>query len=243
MKRFWHLFGPRGEQGSITPVVALGLVGFVGVMALGIDVGQLCVVKNELQNVADAAALAGAKRLIQAKDPANPGVAQVYCNEAIQAAKDYVNKNYSLGSSDPLVINDGDVTIGLWDLNTKGFTRTGCTSNPAEVNALQVTVSRGGGVGGNPQVTTFLGSVLGVGSRAPDDVEGTGPTKLNVTASAVAMLGLAGTSSVDVPFMLPSDYASGGGVASNGWQRLLDKVGPAPAYATASQPRQQLGLG
>ena len=55
-------------------------------LALSVDLGQLFVAKNELQNIADAAALAGAKKLIQAKDPNNPGSAAVYCTDAVNSA-------------------------------------------------------------------------------------------------------------------------------------------------------------
>lgn len=243
MKRFKYLFSPRGEQGSIAPVVALGLVAFVGAMALGVDLGQLQVVKNELQNVADAAALAGAKKLIQDKD--GDGVAEVYCAEAIQTAKDYVKKNYSLGSSTPLEITDADVTIGLWDLNLKKFTSTGCSTSTkaTDVNAVQVTVNRDGG--SNDKVSTFLGDALGVGTKDKDPETGieSGPAKLTAAASSVAMLGLAGTSSADVPFSVPADYLPGGGIASNGLQRIMEKFTPPPAYAADPQTYRWKDLG
>ncbi|MBI4644445.1 MAG: hypothetical protein HY743_12140, partial [Deltaproteobacteria bacterium] len=239
MKRFRYLFGPPGERGSVTPIIALGLMAFVGFMALGIDLGQLYVVRNELQNVADAAALAAAKKLIQDKD--GDGVAEVYCDEAIQTAIDYVNKNYSFGVSDPLNISAADVTLGLWDLNTNQFTRTGCSPNPMEVNAVQVTVNRDGE--NNPKVTTYLGKALGFGSYDPEDVLQAGPTKLEAAASAIAMLGLAGTSSVDIPFSIPTDYLPGGGIASNGLHRILEKFAPLPAYAADPQTYRWKDLG
>ena len=43
-------------------MMALGLVAFLGLASLAIDMGHLYVSRNELQNVADAAALAGARR-------------------------------------------------------------------------------------------------------------------------------------------------------------------------------------
>ena len=75
--------GSPKEQGMITPVLAACLAVGLGFLALSVDLGQLFVAKNELQNIADAAALAGAKKLIQAKDPANPDLAAVYCSDAI----------------------------------------------------------------------------------------------------------------------------------------------------------------
>ena len=215
MMRFRYLLGPPGERGSITPIVALGLMAFVGFLALGIDLGQLYVVKNDLQNAADGAALAAAKKLIQDKN--GDGVAEVYCDEAITAAISAAGKNHSLGAADPITVTAADVVVGKWDLTTKSFERTGCSANPSEVDSVQVTVSRTGDA--NPQVQTFLGGVLGTGSSKP------------VSASATAYMGPPGTLSPDIPFAIPPQYTSGGGVASSGWQRFLDKIGPAPAYA------------
>lgn len=220
MKRCGYLFGPPGEKGAIAPIVALGLLAFVGFMALGIDLGQLYVVRNELQNVADGAALAAAKQLIV---DGGGGVATVNCPGATQAAIDCAKKNYSFGTDDPLKITAADVTIGLWDLSTKQFTTTGCSTNPTQVNAVQVTVHRAG-VESNAKVTTFFGNVLGTGAEK------------EAHATAVAYLGLAGTSSIDPPIAVPTDWPAGGGpLASNGLHRILEKFGPAPAYAALPQ--------
>jgi len=215
-------------------------------MAVSIDVGQLFLVKNDLQNVADAAALAGAKKLLQDKD--GNGAPEVYCDEAIRAAIDCANLNFSFGSDSPIQLTDADVTIGKWNLATKDWDRTGCSANPMEVNAVQVTVNRAGKDGdtGNDKVSTFFGNVLGVGTQDidPDTLIKTGPAKLTAAASSVAMLGLAGTSTIDLPFAVPKQYTAGQGVASHGFQRLLDKFAPAPAYAaTKSYQWKDLGPG
>ncbi|MHB8066372.1 MAG: pilus assembly protein TadG-related protein [Desulfobaccales bacterium] len=222
---------PPGERGSITPILALALVAVVGAMAVSIDLGQLFLVKNDIQNVADAAALAGAKKLLQDKLPAGApdGIPEVYCDEAIQAAIDVANKNFSFGSDTPIKITAANVTIGKWNLSTKQFDRTGCSADPILVNAVQVTVNRTGDE--NPQVSTFFGSVLGVGDKPKDDLEYAGPTKLSVAASSVALLGLAGTSAIDLPFAVPKQYTAGQGSASNGFERMLERFAPAPAYA------------
>jgi len=246
MKKFRYLNGPPGERGSITPIVALGLVAFAGAMALSIDLGQLYLVKNEVQNVADAAALAGAKKLIQDKN--GDGVPEVYCQEAIQAAIDVANQNFSFGAASSIKLTAADVTLGKWNLATKQFDSTGCTdgtTTPMQVNAVQVTVNRSGG--DNDKVSTFFGNALGVGEKDKDadgnPIEG-GPAKLSVGATSVALLGLAGTSAVDLPFAIPYQYTSGGGVASNSFQRLLDKIGPAPpAYASDPQSYRWKDLG
>jgi len=91
--------GSPAERGAITPVLAVCLAVALGLMAMTVDLGQLFVAKNELQNIADAAALAGAKKLIQAKDSSNPGLAAVYCDEAVSAAQAVAAENRSFGAT------------------------------------------------------------------------------------------------------------------------------------------------
>jgi Flp pilus assembly protein TadG len=193
---------------------------FIGFLALGVDLGQLYVVKNELQNVADGAALAGAKKLLQDKN--NDGVPEVYCDEAKTAAIKCAEKNRSMGAGDSIKISEGDITIGQWDVKTKAFVRTGCSANPSQANAVQVMVKRTGEDGGNPKVTTFFGGAIRTGSQKDSQ------------AVATALMGNAGTSSINPPLAVPPSWTSGDGptdVTSNGLHRLLDKFGPAPAYA------------
>ncbi|MFO0891495.1 MAG: pilus assembly protein TadG-related protein [Isosphaeraceae bacterium] len=51
------------REGSITPLIAIGLVGLCGAVALAVDVGRIAVAKLECQSAADVAAMAGARSL------------------------------------------------------------------------------------------------------------------------------------------------------------------------------------
>ena len=53
----------RGERGSVLAASALGMLSFLLAVGLGLDIRHLYLAKNELQNAADAAALAGASGL------------------------------------------------------------------------------------------------------------------------------------------------------------------------------------
>lgn len=53
----------HGERGSVLAASALGMLSFILAVGLGVDVSHLYLAKNELQNAADAAALAGASGL------------------------------------------------------------------------------------------------------------------------------------------------------------------------------------
>lgn len=83
----------KREKGSIFVLVTAGIVAFLGAVALSVDVGYLYVVRNELQNAADAAALAGAQGLM-----AQPGN---YTEDgaAVRWAKQYAAANRADGQS------------------------------------------------------------------------------------------------------------------------------------------------
>lgn len=53
----------QGERGSVLAAAALGMLSFVLAVGLGVDISHLYLAKNELQNAADASALAGASGL------------------------------------------------------------------------------------------------------------------------------------------------------------------------------------
>ena len=53
----------RDESGVITAMMVIMMAAFVGLLALVVDLTHIQTVKNELQNAADAAALAGARAL------------------------------------------------------------------------------------------------------------------------------------------------------------------------------------
>lgn len=79
----WH--GRRGERarewGQVLPLTAVLLVALLAVAALGLDLGRLWMVRRDLQQAADAAALAAVQQL-----PGDPQGAR-------QAAVDYARRN------------------------------------------------------------------------------------------------------------------------------------------------------
>jgi len=70
----------RNEDGQVLVLVALLMVVLVGFAALMIDVGAMYLTKSNMQNAADAAAIAGAQKL-------------PYVSTAISTAKDYAELN------------------------------------------------------------------------------------------------------------------------------------------------------
>ena len=51
----------RNEKGAPLVMVGIALTAILGFSALAVDIGYLVVTRNELQNAADAGALAGAR--------------------------------------------------------------------------------------------------------------------------------------------------------------------------------------
>ena len=57
-----HSAAPRA--GAVVPMVAILMVVILGMVAFAVDIGYLSVVQKEMQNAADAAAMAGASQLL-----------------------------------------------------------------------------------------------------------------------------------------------------------------------------------
>ncbi len=77
----------RGEGGAIIVFVALALVILVGMIGLAVDLGHAYINKSQLQNIADACALAGASAL----DSSSAGIQEAE-NRATDASGNLANK-------------------------------------------------------------------------------------------------------------------------------------------------------
>ncbi|MBE9582558.1 MAG: hypothetical protein IMF18_13215, partial [Proteobacteria bacterium] len=103
----------RNQRGATAILVGLCLFSFIGFGALAVDIGHLCVARNELQNAADAGALAGARFLYNEDGTAvNAGANQI--------AHDAATANMS--ELAPVEVNGGDVQRGHWSFATRTFT-------------------------------------------------------------------------------------------------------------------------
>jgi|WetSurMetagenome_2_1015567.scaffolds.fasta_scaffold101255_1 Flp pilus assembly protein TadG len=213
----------QGTEGTIMVFSALGLVAFLGFASLAIDMGHLYVVRNELQNVADAAALAGAAKLIEN----NNGVAQVRSDLAQQAALGIAQSQAQI-SGLPTVANGArnDLTIAYGNWNAYAGNRdTAWTEDPsgtaANDNAVRVSIRRADGVVFGP-VTNLLAGILGQPTSA-------------VAATATAYLGFVGNTqygSVTLPMVLPNTVLRAADRDSNSW--WAQWLGPREAIAAAT---------
>jgi Flp pilus assembly protein TadG len=159
--------------------VAISLFKLLIALGLVIDLGHLYVVRQELQNAADAGADAGAMSLFWLGTGAEPQDAKnlLSCDFARLKAKEVVQSNRSDGQS--LSIPDTDVQVGVWQYNnTTGawdFQPLPCDpGNAYSINAVRVTTRRTDAVNG--PVNLIFARILGM-----DTVE--------LTGQATAMLG------------------------------------------------------
>jgi uncharacterized membrane protein len=106
------------QTGTIIVLAGLSIFMLAGFTALALDSSLLFVARNELQNAADAGALAGARRLYLNDGTAvNPGANQVGHDtaEANNSQNTAVEVNWTAG-------NTGDVERGHWSFATRQFT-------------------------------------------------------------------------------------------------------------------------
>lgn len=184
---------PSRQKGASLVLVTVSLLALFGFAALSLDVGNIYVARNELQNAADAGALAGARVLYVADGSmVNEG--------ANEAARETAISNTSQGTPVEVAI----VRRGHWSFSTRTF-----TPNPGLepvnlfdrsadeldldldfINAIEVTTERK-----TTPVEALFGGVFGFGEYV-------------LSATAVGYIGFAGKlnpGDVDQPLALCRD--------------------------------------
>jgi Flp pilus assembly protein TadG len=159
----------QDTRGAVAVTVAILSIVLFGFAALALDISNAMIARNELQNTADASALAGAGQLgvIYAALPAGTP----YTGYQLSDTSPIVNAVTSVALNNQarqvaVSINTGDIVIGVWDSTTRTLT-------PGLMGAtgVQVTARRDGAANG--PVATWLAGVLGIRS-------------MNVVATATA---------------------------------------------------------
>ena len=208
----WKTLSDR--RGGVAILIAVCLVVLLSFAALVVDIGYGLVVKNQLHNVADSAALAGTRQLGRVYcpelNPVNPCIPyaqqQSYVlTSADRAAivaeiQDTASKNAAGGVS--ISVNAADIRIGEWDVPTRTLTIT-----DTRPNAVEVTARRDGSANG--PVTTFLGNIMGVSTisvRATSVRSG----ELEEPTAALTGVGVVGPGELDIPVSLSQSRFTGG---------------------------------
>jgi Flp pilus assembly protein TadG len=178
---------PETRRGAIALLAAVLMVVLLGMVAFAVDVGWMVDAQAELQNAADAAALAGAGQLmdpsVQFSLPLQTATQQQNILSAAQTsagnyAKSFAKYNRAGGVSG-LVLLDNDIEFGFTDAQGNYTKYTGDPQYAASFpNTIKVTLRLDNTPGGNGPLGLFFGPVLGVGS-----------TNLTATASATIYTG------------------------------------------------------
>lgn len=169
---------PSRQRGVSLVLMAVSLIILLGFVALAVDGGNLYVARNELQDAADAGALAGARVLyLNDGSAVNPG-----CN---QVATDTAAANNSQGTP----VEVASVRRGHWSFATHTFTPN---TSLAPVDLFNETTAE---LDADPN---FINAVEVVTARNTRPVEALfgrifGRSGYPVSARAVAYLGFAGT--------------------------------------------------
>ena len=176
------LIAVQNRRGVSVVIVAICLVMLIGFAALAIDVGYLYSTRNELQNVADAAALAGAGYLGSVYETLSYSEQQGYTfnrQDVVDAVNQVAQNNKAAGVSISIreAEEDKDIVIGKlnWDYDPPRVDPATLT----EPDAVQV-IARRDRKANNP-VATFFAPIFKLFDPKFDP-------KKNVNAIAIAAL-------------------------------------------------------
>ncbi|MEX0745882.1 MAG: TadE/TadG family type IV pilus assembly protein [Phycisphaeraceae bacterium] len=155
-------FRSRRQRGMALIWVALVLLVLIGIIGLAIDFGYLWWVSQQLQQGADAAALAGTPHVLDDPDAARAAAMQIGAANTVAGTSITLNLN---GGNAP----DGDIVIGRFDRSTGVFTPTDVAPRAMRVVARRNSESSDGPVG------LLFGRIFGV-------------TEANITREAIATM-------------------------------------------------------
>ena len=136
-------FRARTSRRAVTRLlVAFMMIVLLGMLAFGLDIGYIVLVRTQLQAAADSAAMASASVLGGSRF------------EVVNTAREYAGYHEARGKSVQLL--DEDIEYGTWDTATRTFS---ATSVPG--NAIRVTAKRDDTVNG--EAPLFVSRLLGHG--------------------------------------------------------------------------------
>ncbi|WP_233804535.1 Tad domain-containing protein [Paraburkholderia sp. HP33-1] len=139
------------QRGSVALFFVLFLVALLGFGAFAVDLARVSVVRNELQNAADAAALSGAGSL-WAAGTNGPNWAQ---------AQTLASNSVSLNRSDQQKLTTGTIQTGYWNLSGSPAGMQSTTISPGvdDAAAVRVVVRRAANQNGGA-INLLLGGLL-----------------------------------------------------------------------------------
>jgi Flp pilus assembly protein TadG len=183
----------NNSRGVAAVMTALFLVVLLAMGAAAIDIGHALVARNELQNVSDAAALAGTRALgliyegMTAADQQSYVLTSGDAATVIAAVQATASANSAAGV--PITVDAADVAIGTWDPYTRTHTPT--MNQPKAVRVLSRRDASANGA-----ISTFLANIVGMSSV---DVRA-------VATADMSAVGQTAPGQLDVPFGISEFY-------------------------------------
>jgi hypothetical protein len=178
----------HGQRGGVAILFALCLPVLIGFTALAVDLARINLTKVELQNAADAAAVAGARSI---SDPSTVASDKPYNWTAARATALVVAKsNYVNGTK----IQDATINTGYWNITNPSLGFRPSTGIPVtgDVPAIRVTIALSSGHNNGP-LRLFFAPVLGI---APGTIQ----------ASAIAVIAAPGAGTGMFPFVISKKF-------------------------------------
>jgi len=161
----------QDTRGAVAVTVAIVTVVLFSFAALALDISNAMIARNELQNVADGSALAGARQLgvLYASLPQGTSYTTYQLSDpsaVVAAVSGVASQNQARQVS--ISINSSDIVLGVWNSSSRTLT-------PGNVGATAVRVTARRDGGANGPVATWLAGIMGINS-------------MNVAATATAAL-------------------------------------------------------
>jgi Flp pilus assembly protein TadG len=149
----------ESQKGAITILMAVVLVGLIGIAAFAIDIGYGLVVKSELQNVADTGSLAGTRALALAYQTNGTYWGETPTSDVKSTVLSKVNtitqKNEAGGM--PIVVGTSDIVLGKYNKVSEDV-------DAVAKGALAVKVIARRDATSNGPIATTLARVFGITS-------------------------------------------------------------------------------
>lgn len=155
-------FFPSHQRGAIAVMAGLLLFVLLGFGAFAVDFAYAYVVKNEIQNAADSAALNGAACVVKNPSCGNTSLADdALWKFGEDRAAAFVDDN----KAEAVALQAGTTEAGYWNVSSQTFKRMlageNYTPSPSEYRAVRVVISKAGNAnGGGAQ--SFLSRIFGV---------------------------------------------------------------------------------
>jgi Putative Flp pilus-assembly TadE/G-like len=148
-----HFTSRQRRRGSIAPLTAVLLIPILALTALAIDLSYLELTRTQLQNAADAAAVAAATEMLTNKLPEDQTKSRNWASE-------FASMNKAAGAT-VVIAPQSDVQYGYWNASTRLLEAAKPNEPNVKINAVRVLARRSPTAGGGA-VPLFFARIFGV---------------------------------------------------------------------------------